>query len=78
MSSEAKKLLVQALALSEDERASLVEALGESLEPQNDSLPPEWNDEIRRRIDAVERGESKLIPGDEIEKRVRKVLDGRE
>ena len=70
MGSEAKKILEQALALPSEERAALLEVLGESLEQGDDLLAPEWRDEIKCRIDAVERGESKLIPGDEVEARI--------
>ena len=34
----------------------------------------EWTAEIVRRIEAVERGESRLIPGDEVEARIREAL----
>lgn len=67
MGSEARDILKQALALPSEERAALVEALGESLEPADDRLSPEWKAEIASRIAAVERGVSKLIPGDEVE-----------
>ncbi len=74
MGSEARKILEQALALPSEERASLLEALGESLEPGNDTLSPEWKSEIESRIAAVERGESKLISGDEVEARLLQAL----
>lgn len=74
MGSEAQKLLEEALALPSEERAALLEALGESLEPSDDTLSPEWKTEIESRIAAVERGDSKLIPGDELEARILKSL----
>jgi putative addiction module component (TIGR02574 family) len=74
MSSEARKILEQALALPSEERAALLEALGESLEPGDDTLSAEWKAEIESRIAAVERGESKLIPGDEVEARILRSL----
>lgn len=74
MSSAVKKILEEALALSEKERAALVDALNDSLEMRSDGLTPEWRAEIARRIDAVERGESRLIPGDEVDARIRKTL----
>ena len=72
MGSEARKILEQALALPSEERAAILEALGESLEPGEEVLNPEWKAEVERRIAAVERGESKLIPGDEVEERILK------
>ncbi|MGB8329857.1 MAG: addiction module protein [Polyangiales bacterium] len=74
MTSATKKVLEDALALSEEQRATLVAALNESLETTEDELTPQWKAEIARRIEAVERGESRLIPGDEVEARIRKTL----
>ena len=74
MTSATKKILEDALALSEEQRATLVAALNESLETTEDDLTPEWKAEIARRIEAVERGDSPLIPGDEVESRIRKTL----
>ena len=74
MTSTAKKILEEALALPDDERAELVDALSASLESPADDMSPEWKAEIGRRIEAIERGESKLIPWDEVEARVRTAL----
>jgi putative addiction module component (TIGR02574 family) len=74
VTSATKKILEDALALSEEQRATLVAALNESLETTEDDLTPEWKAEIARRIEAVERGDSRLIPGDEVEARIRKTL----
>ncbi len=76
MTAEAKKIFEQALALPEPERAALIDALADSLQAVDEDLSPEWEAEIARRIDAVERGESTLIPGDEVEARIRRTLDG--
>jgi putative addiction module component (TIGR02574 family) len=74
VTSATRKILEDALALSEEQRATLVAALNESLETTEDDLTPEWKAEIARRIEAVERGDSRLIPGDEVEARIRKTL----
>jgi putative addiction module component (TIGR02574 family) len=77
MSSTAKRLLDEALALSAEEREALADALHESLEPREHELDAAWRDEIARRIAAVERGESKLVPGPLVEERVRaRLRDG--
>ena len=76
MTAEAKKIFEQALALPEPERAALIDALADSLQAVDEDLSPEWEAEIARRIDAVERGASTLIPGDEVEARIRRTLDG--
>ena len=75
MTSTSKKILNEALALPEEDRAALVDALNESLETPENDLRPEWKAEITRRIEAVERGESRLIPGDEVEARIRATLN---
>lgn len=70
----AAKVLESALALPEEERAALVDALNDSLEEREPSLAPEWGAELARRIGAVERGESKLIPGAEVSARARESI----
>ena len=71
----ARKILDDALALPPEERAALVDALSESLEPVN--VSPEWRDEIRRRIEAIERGEAELVPWAEVRARLRSKIDTR-
>ncbi len=73
MTVEAKRIFEQALALSKQERVALIDALADSI-ADDDELSPEWKIEIARRIEAVERGESRLVPGDEVEVRVRRLL----
>ncbi len=74
VTAEAKKILERALALPEEERAALIKALSDSLQEAARELSPERKAEIGRRIEAVERGESRLIPGDEVEARIRETL----
>jgi putative addiction module component (TIGR02574 family) len=75
VTAEAKKIFQQALALPEPERAALIDALADSIVgADDDDLSPEWKAEIARRIEAVERGDSRLIPGDEVEARIRETL----
>ncbi len=71
MTAQARRILEEALALTEAEREVLADALNESLLPQDGELSAEWKTEVVRRIAAVERGESRLIPGDEVEARIR-------
>lgn len=65
----ARKILDEALALPPEEREALVDALNESLEATG--ISTEWKDEIRRRIEAIERGEASLVPWDEVRARLR-------
>ncbi len=70
MTAEAKKLFEQALALPEHERSELRDVLTDSLRESEGDLSAAWTEEITRRIAAIERGESHLIPGDEVEARL--------
>ena len=74
MTSTAKKILDEALALPAEEREALVEALCDSLDHGKAELAPEWKAEIARRIEAVERGESRLLAGSEVEARIQETL----
>jgi putative addiction module component (TIGR02574 family) len=75
MSAQAQAILEQALRLSADERAHLVDALQRSLEDHASGLPPDevthlWNDEIKRRVararERVVRGEPMGRSADEV------------
>lgn len=74
MTSAAKKVLEEALALPSEDRAELMEALAESLDVAEIRLTSAWQAEIGRRVEAVEQGESLLIPGDEVDARLRAAL----
>jgi len=56
VTSAAKTVLEAALALPADVREELVGALSISLEPV--TLSPEWQAEIARRLEAIEKGEA--------------------
>ena len=70
---EANRVLQAALELAPRERAELVEALAASLDGID--LGEEWEDEIRRRVEDVDSGRVKPIPGeivlDRLEQRLR-------
>lgn len=58
MTSAAKKLYEQALALPEDERRRLTEALLDALPPDTvEQIESAWLEEARRRAGRLERGE---------------------
>jgi putative addiction module component (TIGR02574 family) len=63
VTSAAKKILEEALALSQQEREELVSALSSSLDPIE--LSPEWSSEIDRRIQKIERGEAEFLDAKE-------------
>ncbi len=63
MSPSAKELLEQALHLDEADRASLAGALIESLDgPPDEGVQDAWEDEIRRRVEAIDTGAVETIP----------------
>jgi putative addiction module component (TIGR02574 family) len=78
MSPEAEQLLQAALALPDDDRLELVEALL-TAEGRSDGLPfdPAWLSEIQRRSAAVEAGTAQLTPWPVVRERVRRRLEGR-
>jgi hypothetical protein len=59
---DAAKILADALARAAEDRATLVEALIQSLVPA--SLSPEWSE-------AIERGEATLVPRTDVRARLR-------
>lgn len=74
MTSAAAKILEEALALPDDDRRKLVEALNRSLEANVGELSSEWRHEVARRLESVESGEVSPVPWDEAEARIRRVL----
>jgi len=75
MSAQAQAILEQALRLSADERAHLVDELQRSLEDGASGLPSDdvallWNEEIKRRLararERVTRGEPTGRSADEV------------
>lgn len=77
MTAAAKKVLEQALALSEEERDELISVLSDSLEHRVVELDEAWSSEIRGRIAEVESGEVEPVPWSEVDARIRRAL-GRE
>jgi putative addiction module component (TIGR02574 family) len=73
--SESSQVLQAALALAPRERAELVEAIAASLDGFD--LGTEWEGEIQRRIDDVDSGRVKPIPGEEVLSRVEQRLRAR-
>jgi putative addiction module component (TIGR02574 family) len=60
-----EKVLQEALALPREDRARLLEALQESLEP-DEEWEKAWAAEIQRRKRAVDEGRARLIPHEEV------------
>lgn len=76
-----ESIITHALGLSEDDRAEVVEVLSQSIAQQpffeNADVEAAWAEEIKRRIDEIDQGKVKLIPGEQVMKNVRRMLDDR-
>ena len=74
MSQDYAEIEKSARLLSPEERARLAEAMTESL---REAMPAEieaaWEAEIRRRVDAYERGQATLIPAEDVFAKARKI-----
>ena len=74
MAQDYAELERSARLLSPEERARLAEAMTESL---RDAIPQdveaEWEVEIKRRVEAYERGEATLIPAEEVFAKARRI-----
>jgi putative addiction module component (TIGR02574 family) len=74
MAQDYAELERSARLLSPEERARLAEAMTESLRgaiPQD--VEAEWEAEIKRRVEAYERGEATLIPAEEVFAKARRI-----
>jgi putative addiction module component (TIGR02574 family) len=59
-----EQLLAEAKSLPPGERNELIEDLRQTAD--DDELTPEQLAEIRRRLAAIDRGETTMIPGDQV------------
>jgi putative addiction module component (TIGR02574 family) len=75
------EVLASALELSETDRAELAHDLLRSIEPTNTELGVDhkraWADEIERRFQRYQSGESQPIPADAVMSRIRDRLNAR-
>jgi putative addiction module component (TIGR02574 family) len=68
---DSKQLLVEALRLSEEERAALAGELLESLDTEVDpDAEAAWAREIRARVSEIESGRVKTVPWAEARRRI--------
>lgn len=70
MSSNALRLLDEALQLPEDDRAELVLRLLDSLGEPTDEVERAWITEAKRRLSEIQRGESHTVPWAEARQRI--------
>lgn len=80
MSPKASEILDSALALSSRERGMLIDRLVESLDdgPPDEGVEEAWASEIKRRVDDIDCGTAKMIPLEEVRRRIKnKLQNGR-
>lgn len=68
------ELLNEAASLPVEERARLVDSLLQTLNPVDASNTASWLTVARRRLDDLDSGRVKAVPGDEVFERVRRRL----
>ena len=74
MSQDYAEIEKSARLLTPEERARLAEAMTESLrEAMPSEIEAEWEAEIKRRVEAYERGEVSLIPAEDVFAKARKI-----
>ena len=76
MGSEAKKILEDAMTLSEEDRRRLAEALLDSVPRDSDEeIAAAWRGEVLNRTDEVRRGETVTESYSEVKARLKGALD---
>jgi putative addiction module component (TIGR02574 family) len=66
-----KELIDQAIALSVEERALVVDSLLRSLNPPQSEIDAKWTKEARRRLVELRSGKVETVPGEAVFERVR-------
>ena len=77
MSRPIEDIATEALALSPEDKARLAEQLLASLEgPDRAEIDHAWAQEAERRIDALDRGEERTSPAEEVLQKIQARLEG--
>ena len=71
MTAQTMDLMERAEMLPIDLKLELVDRLLESISPSQKEIDELWKIEVERRIDEVESGKVKTIPGDEVFAKIR-------
>ena len=75
MTTQAKELTRQALALKPEERIELAETLLTSVDGfASPEIEAVWMEEIAKRMEEVEKGQAKLIPAEEVHRKARAMV----
>jgi putative addiction module component (TIGR02574 family) len=72
MTPQVSEVLEKALTLSAQDRGLLIDRLIESLDegPAEEGVEEAWGEEIKRRVDDIRSGKTKMIPSDEVRRRL--------
>jgi putative addiction module component (TIGR02574 family) len=77
MDTQAEQILQSALTLAPDDRVEIAESLILSLDEERAAeVEVLWAEEIKRRIESIDKGEAKMIPWDEGIRSMRERLNG--
>jgi putative addiction module component (TIGR02574 family) len=68
------ELINEAISLPVEQRVRLVDELLNSLNPSQAEIDELWSIEAERRVDEIEQGKVKVIPGEEVFNKLRKRL----
>jgi len=68
-------LVNEVASLPIEERARLVDSLLQTLNPVDESVAAAWLVTARRRLDDIDSGRIKAVPGDEVFEKVRRRLE---
>ncbi len=75
MTKAAEKILAEALTLDTNERADLAAKLLASLDGETEEdVDAAWAAEVERRIQDIEAGRAKLVPWEDVERRIEEEL----
>jgi putative addiction module component (TIGR02574 family) len=77
MTSRARKIIEEALALPKEELVRVVAELQESVEATDspEELEAAWHDELVRRLRSIKDGSAVLHDGDEVDRELSKILE---
>ena len=77
MDTQAEHGLQSALSLNPNDRAEIAATLIQSLDEGTDEdIEAAWAEEIKRRVESIDKGHVQLIPSDEIMRSMRERLNG--
>jgi putative addiction module component (TIGR02574 family) len=72
---ETEEMLDEIIDLPVEERAQLADQILQTLNPVDERIHQQWIEEVHRRMEAVRKGESELIPGEEVFKKASHIVE---